>query len=216
MILSANTASSSEIAAWYPSAASMPAMPALVVRGAHGEDQGWGASIRTLRDALMPDSSPEERAACYDSMNDVLARLHKVDFRAVGLGDFGRPTGYIARQVARWSKQYEASKTEEIPEMDRLIEWLTLHIPFDDETTIAHGDYRMENIIFDASDSTSPDGISSYAWNFGDPVCADGCTASGKTVSHNYPPPAATYKVRLTITDNHGRTATVVKDVAVK
>ena len=97
-------------------------------------------------------SSPDERAACYDSMNDVLARLHKVDFRAVGLGDYGRPTGYVERQVARWSKQYEASKTEEIPEMDRLIEWLTRHIPAGDETTIAHGDYRVENIIFDQSE----------------------------------------------------------------
>ena len=107
---------------------------------------------RIMRDPMMPDSSPRERAACYDSMNDVLARLHKVDFRAVGLGDFGRPTGYVSRQVARWSKQFEASKTEEIPEMDRLIEWLTAHIPPDDETTIVHGDYRMENIIFDPSE----------------------------------------------------------------
>ncbi len=104
---------------------------------------------RIMRDPFMPDSSPDERAACYDSMNDVLARLHKVDFRAVGLGDYGRPAAYVARQVARWSKQYELSKTEEIPEMDRLIEWLTLHIPAGDETTIAHGDYRIENIIFD-------------------------------------------------------------------
>jgi aminoglycoside phosphotransferase (APT) family kinase protein len=106
---------------------------------------------RIFRDPLMPDSSPEERAACYDSMNDVLARLHKVNFRAVGLGDYGRPAAYVERQVARWSKQYEASKTEEIPEMDRLIEWLTQHIP-PDETTIAHGDYRTENIIFDPSE----------------------------------------------------------------
>ncbi len=107
---------------------------------------------RIMRDPMMPDSSPRERAACYDSMNDVLARLHKVDYRAVGLGDYGRPAAYVARQVARWSKQYELSKTEEIPEMDRLIEWLTLHIPPGDETTIAHGDYRMENIIFDPSE----------------------------------------------------------------
>jgi aminoglycoside phosphotransferase (APT) family kinase protein len=107
---------------------------------------------RIMRDPFMPDSSPDERAACYDSMNDVLARMHKVDFRAVGLGDYGRPAAYVARQVARWSKQYELSKTEEIPEMDRLIKWLTLHIPAGDETTIAHGDYRMENIIFDPSE----------------------------------------------------------------
>ncbi len=107
---------------------------------------------RIMRDPMMPDSSPHERAACYDSMNDVLARLHKVDFRAVGLGDYGRPQAYVARQLARWSKQYEASKIDEIPEMDRLIEWLRRNIPADDETTIAHGDYRMENLIFHPSE----------------------------------------------------------------
>jgi aminoglycoside phosphotransferase (APT) family kinase protein len=106
---------------------------------------------RIMRDPMMPDSSPHERAACYYSMNDVLARLHKVDFRAVGLGDYGRPQAYVARQLARWSKQYEASKIDEIPEMDRLIEWLGRNIPADDETTIAHGDYRMENLIFHPS-----------------------------------------------------------------
>jgi aminoglycoside phosphotransferase (APT) family kinase protein len=102
---------------------------------------------RIMRDPIMPDSSPHERAACYDSINDVLARLHKVDFRAVGLGDYGRPQAYVARQLARWSTQYEASKIDEIPEMDRLIEWLGRNIPAD-ETTIAHGDYRIENIVF--------------------------------------------------------------------
>src|SRR5258708_5165741 len=102
---------------------------------------------RIMRDPMMPDSSPHERAACYDSLNDVLARLHKVDFRAVGLGDYGRPQAYVARQLARWSKQYEASKIDEIPEMDRLIEWLGRNIPTD-ETSIAHGDYRIENIVF--------------------------------------------------------------------
>src|SRR5579863_5231476 len=107
---------------------------------------------RIMRDPMMPDSSPRERAACYDSMNDVLARLHKVDFRAVGLGDYGRPEAYVARQLARWSRQYEASKIDEIPAMDRLIEWLGRNIPAGDETTIAHGDYRMENIIFHPSE----------------------------------------------------------------
>jgi aminoglycoside phosphotransferase (APT) family kinase protein len=102
---------------------------------------------RIMRDPMMPDSSPAERAACYDSMNDVLAKLHRVDFRAVGLGDYGRPEAYVQRQLARWTKQYEASKLDEIPEMDRLIEWLNARIPAD-ETTIAHGDYRIENLIF--------------------------------------------------------------------
>lgn len=107
---------------------------------------------RIMRDPMMPDSTPAERAACYDSMNDVLARLHKVDFRAVGLGDYGRPQAYVQRQLARWTRQYEASKTDEIPEMDRLIEWLHAHIPANDETTIAHGDYRIENMIFHPSE----------------------------------------------------------------
>ncbi len=107
---------------------------------------------RIMRDPLTPDSNPEERAACYDSLNDGLARLHKVDYRAAGLGDYGRPQAYVARQVARWSKQYEASKFDEIPEMDKLIEWLQNHIPARDETTIAHGDYRIENIIFHPSE----------------------------------------------------------------
>jgi aminoglycoside phosphotransferase (APT) family kinase protein len=102
---------------------------------------------RIMRDPMMPDSTPRERAACYDSMNDVLAKLHRVDFRAVGLGDYGRPEAYVERQLARWTKQYEASKLDEIPEMDRLIEWLNARIPAD-ETTIAHGDYRIENLIF--------------------------------------------------------------------
>lgn len=103
---------------------------------------------RIMRDPLMPESNRDERAAFYDSLNDVMARLHKVDFRAVGLGDYGRPSGYVQRQVARWSKQYEASKIDEIPSMGRLTEWIRAHIPSDDETTIAHGDYRMENIIY--------------------------------------------------------------------
>ena len=102
---------------------------------------------RIMRDPMMPDSNPHERAACYDSLNDVLARLHKVDFVAVGLGDYGRPQAYVQRQLARWTKQFEASKIDEIPEMDRLIEWLGRNIPAD-ETAIAHGDYRIENIVF--------------------------------------------------------------------
>jgi aminoglycoside phosphotransferase (APT) family kinase protein len=102
---------------------------------------------RIMRDPMIPDSNPRERTACYDSMNDVLAKLHRVDFRAVGLGDYGRPEAYVQRQLARWTKQYEASKLDEIPEMDRLIEWLNARIPAD-ETTVAHGDYRIENLIF--------------------------------------------------------------------
>jgi aminoglycoside phosphotransferase (APT) family kinase protein len=102
---------------------------------------------RIITDPLLPNLSPDERAGVYDSMNETMARLHKVDFRAVGLGDFGRPEGYIARQVARWIKQYKAAEIEKIEAMDRLMEWMSQHIPTDDETTIAHGDFRLGNLI---------------------------------------------------------------------
>ena len=102
---------------------------------------------RILIDPSMPDRTPTERAAIFDSMNDVLARLHKVDFGKVGLGDYGRSGNYIARQVARWSKQYAELKTEDIPAMDRLSAWLPENIPPEDPTTIVHGDYRLGNLI---------------------------------------------------------------------
>jgi aminoglycoside phosphotransferase (APT) family kinase protein len=103
---------------------------------------------RVFTDPVLPDLTPEERSAVYLSMAETLAKLHKVDWRAVGLADFGRPENYVARQIARWSKQYEASKTADIPAMDRLIEWLPRNIPARDETTIAHGDYRLGNLIY--------------------------------------------------------------------
>ena len=102
---------------------------------------------RIFVDPLLPGLTRDERAGIYDSMNDTMARLHKVDYKAVGLGDYGRPQAYVARQVARWSKQYEASIIDPIPEMDRLIEWLPKHIPAHDDTTIAHGDFRPGNLI---------------------------------------------------------------------
>ncbi len=103
---------------------------------------------RVFTDPGLADLRAEERSAIYDAMNDTLARLHKVDWRGVGLGDFGRPENYVARQIARWSKQYEASKTGEVPEMDRLIAWLPQNIPARDETTLVHGDFRLGNMIF--------------------------------------------------------------------
>jgi aminoglycoside phosphotransferase (APT) family kinase protein len=96
----------------------------------------------------LPDQTPEERRALYDGMNDALARLHNVDYEKVGLGDYGKPGSYVARQISRWSRQYQASQGPEVEEMDRLIEWLPAHLPDSDETTIVHGDYRMDNMIF--------------------------------------------------------------------
>lgn len=104
---------------------------------------------RVLWDQSLPGVSNAERDAIYDEMNRVIAALHKVDVAAVGLTDFGRPGNYFARQISRWSKQYVLSETEKIPEMDRLIEWLPQHIPEGDESTIVHGDYRLDNMMFD-------------------------------------------------------------------
>ena len=95
--------------------------------------------------------SPAERAAIYDAMNEALARLHAVDWEAVGLGDYGKPSDYVARQISVWTRQYEAARIDPIPAMEALSEWLPAHIPASDasgeETTIAHGDYRLDNMI---------------------------------------------------------------------
>jgi aminoglycoside phosphotransferase (APT) family kinase protein len=103
---------------------------------------------RILTDLGLPGLTPFERAAHYDSMNDVLAKLHLVDQAKVGLAEFGRPANYIARQIDRWTKQYELSKTEHIEAMDALIKWLPAHIPPEELTTIVHGDFRMGNMIY--------------------------------------------------------------------
>lgn len=102
---------------------------------------------RVLWDPLLRAQTPAERGALFASMLEILARLHSVDYAALGLADFGRPGNYFARQISRWSKQYQASETEEIPEMNRLMEWLPEHVPEDDTCTIIHGDYKLDNMI---------------------------------------------------------------------
>jgi aminoglycoside phosphotransferase (APT) family kinase protein len=106
---------------------------------------------RVLWDLSLPRAGAAERAAIYDAMNAGIAALHRVDYVKAGLSDYGKPGDYVARQIARWTKQYRASETETIPAMEALIQWLPAHIPADDATTIVHGDYRMDNMIFDAS-----------------------------------------------------------------
>ncbi|MHA1568330.1 MAG: phosphotransferase [Alphaproteobacteria bacterium] len=108
---------------------------------------------RVFRRVDLPRLAPDERAAVYDAMNDALAKLHTVDYAAVGLKDFGKPGSYFARQISRWGRQYEATKTETIAEMDRLMAWLPENIPPGDITTIVHGDYRLENMVFHPSES---------------------------------------------------------------
>ena len=105
------------------------------------------AAGRVFHDPSLPDLSPEDRASVYDSMGETLAALHQVDFSAVGLDDYGRVGGYMGRQVRRWSQQYEASKTDELAEMDQLMAWLPANMPDDSETTVVHGDFRLENLV---------------------------------------------------------------------
>jgi aminoglycoside phosphotransferase (APT) family kinase protein len=103
---------------------------------------------RILWDPRLPDLAPTERTRLYDEMNRVLAALHRVDVERAGLADYGRAGNYFERQIGRWSKQYRASETERIAAMDRLIDWLPAHLPPGEETTVVHGDYRLDNLIF--------------------------------------------------------------------
>ncbi|MBX3602019.1 MAG: phosphotransferase family protein [Rubrivivax sp.] len=111
---------------------------------------------RVLWNQALPDMSPAERGAIYDEMNRVIAALHRVDPAVVGLADYGKPGNYFERQIGRWSKQYQASVTEPIDAMDRLIEWLPEHIPAsardEAQPRIVHGDYRLDNLIFHPSE----------------------------------------------------------------
>lgn len=104
---------------------------------------------RNFVDPRIPDVNPVERRAMYDAMNAGLAALHSVDIEAVGLSDFGKPGNYFARQISRWSGQYRASETGVIQEMDELISWLETNTPEgDDKTTLVHGDWRIDNLLF--------------------------------------------------------------------
>ena len=106
---------------------------------------------RTLRDPALPGIGKAERSAIYADVNRVVAALHRIDYRAVGLEGFGRSGGFVARQIDRWTQQYQAAQTEPIEAieaMDRLIEWLPANIPQLDETCVFHGDLRFDNLIF--------------------------------------------------------------------
>lgn len=103
---------------------------------------------RVLVDIKLGDLRVEERAAYYWAMADALAALHKVDWRGVGLGEYGKPDNYVARQVSRWTKQYLASDPEPNPDMEALLAWLPANLPAEDPPTIAHGDFRLGNLMF--------------------------------------------------------------------
>ncbi|MEZ5900564.1 MAG: phosphotransferase family protein [Hyphomicrobiaceae bacterium] len=103
---------------------------------------------RIFHDCTLPDVSKSERRAMYRAMAQTLAAFHSVDVNAVGLGDYGKPGNYFARQISRWSKQWELSRTRNDPNVEKLIAWLPEHIPDDDRTSLVHGDYRTGNIMF--------------------------------------------------------------------
>jgi aminoglycoside phosphotransferase (APT) family kinase protein len=125
---------------------------------------------RVFWEPSLPTSSPKERAAIYDAMNTTLAKLHSFEPAAVGLADYGRPENYVGRQVERWSKQYRASETEKIEEMERLMAWLPEHIPPAAPARIVHGDYRLDNTIIAAD---APNILAVLDWELstlGDPL----------------------------------------------
>ncbi|MEC5213277.1 aminoglycoside phosphotransferase (APT) family kinase protein [Polaromonas sp. CG_9.5] len=107
---------------------------------------------RVLWDQALPDLTNAQRGEIYDEMNRVISELHKVKFAERGLADYGKPGNYFERQIGRWSKQYTASITQPIPEMDQLMQWLPAHIPASarDESmvSIVHGDFRLDNLLF--------------------------------------------------------------------
>jgi aminoglycoside phosphotransferase (APT) family kinase protein len=103
---------------------------------------------RTIWDGSMPGATPEFRRATYNAMIDTLAALHNTDVEAAKLSDFGKPGNYFGRQIDRWTKQYKLSETEHMPVMERLIEWLPATLPEQTRTSVVHGDYRIDNMIF--------------------------------------------------------------------
>jgi aminoglycoside phosphotransferase (APT) family kinase protein len=142
---------------------------------------------RTIWDGAMPGATPEFRRQTYFAMIDTLAALHNTDVAAAGLSDYGKPGNYFGRQVDRWTKQYRLSETEHMPVMERLIEWLPATLPEQTRTSVVHGDYRIDNMIFAAD---SPQVVAVLDWELstlGDPL-AD-----------------FTYVAMAWVTDNAGR-----------
>jgi aminoglycoside phosphotransferase (APT) family kinase protein len=125
---------------------------------------------RILFDPALPGFTPEERTTLYDDINRIVAALHRIDPADVGLADYGKPSNYLARQIALWTRQYRASETQSIPAMDRLIEWLPGQVPATTETTLVHGDLRLDNLILHA---TEPRVLAVLDWELstlGDPL----------------------------------------------
>ncbi|MBZ0216460.1 MAG: phosphotransferase family protein [Fimbriimonadaceae bacterium] len=125
---------------------------------------------RVIWEPHMPGMTKEDRSAIFVELNHTIAKLHSYDPQKLGLGDFGKPANYVARQVSRWSKQYLASQTEDVPAMDRLIAWLPDHLPVEGPATLIHGDFRLDNTILHA---TEPKILAVLDWELstlGDPL----------------------------------------------
>lgn len=125
---------------------------------------------RIYPDRVLRDETPDHRAAVHDDMARVLAALHTVDWRGVGLDGFGRPEGYMQRQVALWTRQWQAAQMEEMPAMDLLAQWLPRHLPAQTAACIAHGDYRLGNVLLHP---TEPRVVAVLDWELstiGDPL----------------------------------------------
>ncbi len=125
---------------------------------------------RVLWEGVLPGMDKKQRWATYDAMNETLARLHNLDHVKIGLEDFGKPTAYVARQIARWTKQYQMSETETISEMNKLIDWLPKHLPAEGKPSVVHGDYRLDNMILHP---TEPKVLAVIDWELstiGDPL----------------------------------------------
>lgn len=125
---------------------------------------------RSFWDGALPDIAKADRRAVYEAMIDTLAHLHTLDHEVLGLQDFGRSGNYFERQLGRWTKQYRASQTDDISEMERLIEWLPRTAPVQSRTSIIHGDYRIDNLIFAPE---RPDVLAVIDWELatlGDPL----------------------------------------------
>uniref|UniRef100_A0A8C3PTL5 Aminoglycoside phosphotransferase domain-containing protein n=1 Tax=Calidris pygmaea TaxID=425635 RepID=A0A8C3PTL5_9CHAR len=134
---------------------------------------------RIYRDISLPTLQPSQRRAIYDAMSQVLSKIHSVDLRAAKLEDLGEHANYIQRQVETWTKQYRAMETHVIPAMERLIEWLPLHFPESQKTTVVHGDFRMDNLVFHPD---RPEVLAVLGWKLstlGDPMSdlANNCMA---------------------------------------
>jgi aminoglycoside phosphotransferase (APT) family kinase protein len=103
---------------------------------------------RVFWDPLLPGLDIPQRAAIFDEMNRIIATLHNIEPGSIGLSDYGRSGSYLQRQLARWTKQYKATEAVRIDSMERLIEWLPAHLPEDSGTSLVHGDFRLDNLIF--------------------------------------------------------------------